>query len=60
MVSWLIARCRIGCQIAILGLIGVMGILAVSRLNPWGGNPIDCTPAGGGAAPPHRDPDKDG
>jgi len=32
----LLSRCRIGCQIALPGLIGVFGVLAVAGINWWG------------------------
>jgi len=32
----ILSRCRIGCQIALLGLIGVFGVLAVAGINWWG------------------------
>ena len=32
----LLARCRIGCQIAALGFVGVLGVLCVVVLNAWG------------------------
>jgi methyl-accepting chemotaxis protein len=31
-----LARCRIGCQIALLGAIGVFGILLIAGINHWG------------------------
>ena len=32
----LLARCRISCQIALLGLIGIAGLLLISGINWWG------------------------
>src|ERR1700722_1721620 len=36
----LLARCRIGCQIAVLGLAGVLGMLLIGGINRWGANEI--------------------
>jgi methyl-accepting chemotaxis protein len=35
-----LARCRIGCQIALLGLIGIVGVLSIAGLNWWGASQI--------------------
>jgi hypothetical protein len=34
--SWLIARCRIACQIALLASIGILGIGAIVAIDQWG------------------------
>ena len=36
MVRSIMARCRIGCQIAILALLGLIGMAAVAGVNLWG------------------------
>ncbi len=41
----LLARCRVGCQIAILGLIGITGVIAIAGINLWGSRQIDRTNA---------------
>jgi methyl-accepting chemotaxis protein len=33
-----LSRCRIGCQIAILGMVGITGVLAVGGITWWGSN----------------------
>ena len=37
----LLTRCRIGCQIAVLGLIGVLGMLSISGVDSWQAERID-------------------
>nr|WP_294512499.1 methyl-accepting chemotaxis protein [uncultured Rhodopila sp.] len=51
----LLARCRVGCQIAILGLIGITGVLAIAGINVWGSRQIDLTNAAMTAARQARD-----
>ena len=36
----LLARCRIGCQIGVLGLAGVLGMLLIGGINRWGASEI--------------------
>jgi methyl-accepting chemotaxis protein len=37
----LLARCRIGCQIATLGAIGIIGVLAIAGINRWGSQQVE-------------------
>lgn len=41
----LMTRCRIGCQIAMLGVVGVIGMLLVAGLDWWGNRQIDLSTA---------------
>jgi len=44
-VNALLARCRIGCQIATLGLVGVIGMLLIAGINWWGASQLALTEA---------------
>ena len=37
----LLARCRIGCQVAMLGIAGLLGMLLIGGINHWGENQLE-------------------
>jgi methyl-accepting chemotaxis protein len=53
----ILGRCRIGCQIAVLGLLGVVGMLLVAGINQWGSAQVARSDAAVAAARDARDRD---